>query len=86
LIEGNHVVETVFSAAKEVRDRYQLGDFLKKNPEKGPHLSPQTWDAGYTDNWRQGSAIQVTAPETSDFTRIVSNHIENAAQGHRPPL
>jgi nitrous oxidase accessory protein NosD len=81
LIEGNRVVEEVFSASKEVRDRYKLGDFVKKNPEKGPHLSQQAWDAGYTDNWRQGSAIQVTAPETSDFTRILGNHIENAAQG-----
>ncbi|MBL9144848.1 MAG: right-handed parallel beta-helix repeat-containing protein [Verrucomicrobiaceae bacterium] len=81
LIEGNQVVENVFSASKEVRDRYKLGDFVKKNPEKGPHLSQQAWDAGYTDNWRQGSAIQVTAPETSDFTRIIGNHIENAAQG-----
>ncbi len=81
LIEGNHIVENVFSASKEVRDRYKLGDFVKKNPEKGPHLSQQAWDAGYTDNWRQGSAIQVTAPETSDFTRLLGNHIENAAQG-----
>ncbi|MBL9130929.1 MAG: right-handed parallel beta-helix repeat-containing protein [Verrucomicrobiaceae bacterium] len=81
LIEGNHVVEKVFSPSKEVRDRYKLGDFVKKNPEKGPHLSQQAWDAGYTDNWRQGSAIQVTAPETSDFTRLLGNHIENAAQG-----
>lgn len=81
LIEGNQVVEKVFSASKEVRDRYKLGQFVKKNPEKGPHLSQQAWNAGYTDNWRQGSAIQVTAPETSDFTRIIGNHIENAAQG-----
>lgn len=81
LIEGNHVVEKVFSPSKEVRDRYKLGDFVKKNPEKGPHLSQQAWDAGYTDNWRQGSAIQVTAPETSDFTRLLGNYIENAAQG-----
>lgn len=81
LIEGNHIVENVFSASKEVRDRHKLGDFVKKNPEKGPHLSQQSWDAGYTDNWRQGSAIQVTAPETSDFTRLLGNHIENAAQG-----
>lgn len=81
LIEGNHVVEKVFSPSKEVRDRYKLGDFVKKNPEKGPRLSQQAWDAGYTDNWRQGSAIQVTAPETSDFTRLLGNHIENAAQG-----
>ncbi len=81
LIECNQVVEKVFSASKEVRARYKLGDFVKKNPEKGPHLSQQAWDAGYTDNWRQGSAIQVTAPETSDFTRLLGNHIENAAQG-----
>jgi len=81
LIEGNHIVEKVFSPSKEVRDRYKLGEFVKKNPEKGPHLSQQAWDAGHTDNWRQGSAIQVTAPEVSDFTRILGNHIENAAQG-----
>ena len=81
LIEGNRVVEQVFSAAKELRDQHKLGEFVKKNPQKGPHISQQAWDASYTDNWRQGSAIQVTAPETSDFTRIVSNHIENAAQG-----
>ena len=81
LIEGNHVVEQVFSPSKEIRDQYKLGDFVKKNPEKGPLLSQQTWEANYTDNWRQGSAIIVTAPETSDFTRILGNHIENAAQG-----
>lgn len=81
LVEGNRVVEEVFSASKEVRDRYKLGDFVKKNPEKGPLLSQQAWEANYTDNWRQGSAIIVTAPETSDFTRILGNHIENAAQG-----
>ena len=81
LIEGNQIIETTFSASKEVRDRHQLGDFVAKNPEKGPQLSQQSWDAGYTDNWRQGSAIQVTAPETSDFTRVLGNHIENAAQG-----
>ena len=81
LIESNRIIEQVFTASKEVRDKYKLGDFVKKNPEKGPHLSQQTWDAGYTDNWRQGSAIIVTAPETSDFTRLIGNHIENAAQG-----
>ncbi len=81
LIEGNRIIETVFSASKEMRDRHKLGQFVKKNPEKGPHLSQQAWDAGYTDNWRQGSAIQVTAPEVSQFTRILGNSIENAAQG-----
>lgn len=81
LIEGSQVVEETFRPTPETKERHKLGSFVKKNPQKGPHLSQQAWDAGYTDNWRQGSAIQVTAPETSDFTRLVNNHIENAAQG-----
>lgn len=81
LIEGNHVIEETYFPSKESRDKFKLGAFVKKNPQKGPHLSQQAWEAGYTDNWRQGSAIQVTAPETSDFTRLLGNHIENAAQG-----
>lgn len=81
LIEGNRVIEENFLPTPEARTKYKLGSFVKKNPEKGPHLSQQSWDAGYTDNWRQGSAILVTAPETSDFTRIIGNHVENAAQG-----
>jgi len=81
LIEGNHVIEETYFPSKECREQYKLGTFVKKNPEKGPHLSQQAWDAGYTDNWRQGSGIVVTAPEVSDFTRLIGNHIENAAQG-----
>jgi hypothetical protein len=44
-------------------------------------MSQQAWDAGYTDNWQQGSGLVVTAPEVSDVTRILGNHIQNAAQG-----
>ena len=44
-------------------------------------MSQQAWDANYTDNWQQGSGLIVTAPEVSDLTRILGNHIENAAQG-----
>lgn len=81
LIEGNRVIEESFLPTPEIKARYKLGNFVKKNPQKGPLISQQAWDAGYTDNWRQGSAILVTGPETSDFTRILGNHIENAAQG-----
>ncbi len=81
LIEGNRIIEEVFFPTPEVRDQYKLGKFVKKNPVKGPMLSQQAWDAEYTDNWRQGSGLIVTAPEVSDFTRIIGNHIENAAQG-----
>lgn len=81
LIDHNRVIEEVFRATPELKDKHRLGLFVKKNPEKGPLISQQAWDAGYTDNWRQGSGILVTSPEVSDFTRILGNHIENAAQG-----
>ncbi len=81
LIDGNRIVEDNFTPSRETRDKHKLGTFVKKNPEKGPHISQQAWDAGYTDNWRQGSGLLVTAPEVTDFTRIIGNHIENAAQG-----
>lgn len=81
LIEGNRVVEDHLLPTPEIKARFKLGSFVKKNPVMGPLISRSAWDAGYTDNWRQGSGIVVTAPEVSDFTRIIGNHIENAAQG-----
>jgi len=81
LIEGNTVVEEVFRPTKEMKEKHQLGVWTKKNPTKGTFLSQATWDAGYTDNWQQGSGIIVTAPEASNLTRIIGNHVENAAQG-----
>jgi hypothetical protein len=81
LIEGNRIIDENLLPTPEIKAKHKLGDFVKKNPEKGPMISQRAWDAGYTDNWRQGSGIIVTAPEVSDFTRILGNHIENAAQG-----
>jgi hypothetical protein len=81
LIEGNTVVEEVFRPTKEMKEQHQLGVWTKKNPTKGTFLSQATWEAGYTDNWQQGSGIVVTSPEASDLTRILGNHVENAAQG-----
>jgi hypothetical protein len=81
LIEGNTVVEEVYRPTEALKQTHQLGVWTKKNPIKGRLLSQATWDAGYTDNWQQGSGIVVTAPEASDLTRILGNHVENAAQG-----
>lgn len=81
LIEGNTVVEEIFRPTEALKKEHQLGVWTKKNPIKGKLLSQETWDSGYTDNWQQGSGIVVTAPEASDLTRILGNHIENAAQG-----
>lgn len=81
LVEGNRVVEANLLPTPEIKTQHKLGDWVKKNPEKGNLISQQAWDRGYTDNWQQGSGIVVTAPEVSDLTRILGNHIENAAQG-----
>lgn len=81
LIESCRVVEEDLLPTPELRERHKLGDWVRKNPVKGALVSQQVWDSGYTDNWQQGSAIIVTSPEVSDLTRILGNHIENAAQG-----
>lgn len=81
LIEANRVVEDNLVPTPEIKARHKLGDYVKKNAVKGALMSQQAWDSGYTDNWQQGSGLIVTAPEVSDFTRILGNHIENAAQG-----
>jgi len=74
-------MEDNFVATPEVKARYKLGDYVKKNPEKGALMNQQAWDSNYTDAWQQGSAIVINAPEVNDLTRVIGNHIENAAQG-----
>lgn len=81
LVEGNRIIEENLRPTPENKAKYKLGDFVKKNPTKGTIMNQKTWDAGYTDNWQQGSGLIVTAPQVSDLTRILGNHIENAAQG-----
>jgi hypothetical protein len=81
LMESNRVIEENLRPTPQIKARFKLGDWVKKNPVKGRLMSQQAWDAAYTDNWQQGSAIIVTGPKVSDLTRIIGNHIENAAQG-----
>ena len=81
LIEANRIVENNLVPTPELREKHQLGDFVKKNAVKGDIVNQITWDADYVDNWQQGSGILVTAPKVGDLTRLLGNHIENAAQG-----
>ncbi len=81
LIEANRIIESTWLPTREIKDKHKLGDWVKKNEKKGKLVSQQVWDSNYTDNWQQGSAIIVTSPEASSLTRILGNHIENAAQG-----
>jgi hypothetical protein len=81
LIEGNRVIEDNFVPTPEVKAKYKLGDYVRKNAVKGTIMNQQAWDSNYTDAWQQGSGIVVNAPEVNDLTRVIGNHIENAAQG-----
>ncbi|MBS0264541.1 MAG: right-handed parallel beta-helix repeat-containing protein [Planctomycetes bacterium] len=81
LIESNRVIEENLRPTPELRAQHKLGDWVRKNPLKGLLMSQQAWDAAYSMNWQQGSAIVVTSPEVSDLVRILGNHVENAAQG-----
>lgn len=81
LVEGNRIIEDNLVPTPEIKAKHKLGDFVKKNEEKGAIINQQMWDANYTDAWQQGSAIVINAPEVNDLTRVIGNHIENAAQG-----
>jgi hypothetical protein len=81
LIQGNRIIEENLLPTPETKQKFHLGAFVKKNPQKGVLLSQEVWDEQYVNNWHQGSAIIVTGPESSDGIQILGNYIENAAQG-----
>lgn len=81
LIQGNTIIEDHLRPTPELKKEHQLGAFTKKNATKGLLISQEVWDAEYVNNWHQGSGLIVTGPTSSDFTRILGNQIENAAQG-----
>ena len=64
-----------------MKEEHNLGTFVHRNEQRGELVSKETWQAGYVNNWHQGSAIIVTSPEQTRHIRLVNNHIENAAQG-----
>lgn len=78
-LESNRVLEEALLPSPELKAQNDLGRLVEgKAPTKKGPLAPQ---GDYANNWNQGSAIMVTAPEESDFIRVTSNYIENAAQG-----
>lgn len=81
LIEGNTILGEHLRPTLENKKKHDLGRIVKKLPRKPDPVNRKLWDEEYTDNWNQGSAIIVTSPESSDHTRILGNHIQNAAQG-----
>lgn len=81
LIQRNTIIEQRLRPTPKIKERHNLGQFIKRSTRKGSIISQKTWDDGYVNNWHQGSAVIVTGPEKSSGVRIQDNHIENAAQG-----
>jgi hypothetical protein len=80
-VQDCRVVERHLLPTRAVKEEHQLGSFTKKNAEKGTLISQQVWDAGYVDNWHQGSGIVINGPRRNSRTQLLGNQIENAAQG-----
>lgn len=81
MVVNNRIIETRMIPTPELKAKYQLGKFTKKNAEKGWHISQEAWDAEYFNGWHQGSALVVNSGETGDCILLLGNYIENAAQG-----
>lgn len=82
VIESNRVVETNLFPTREMKEQYKLGTLTEgKKPSQQGKLAAGAFKNNYVSNWHQGSAITVTGPERTAFTRVTNNYIENSAQG-----
>jgi hypothetical protein len=82
MILDNRVIEQRLLPTRENMEKYGLGKLIEgKMPTKFGHLGAGVQKAGMAKHWHQGSAILVSGPETTTFSRISGNYIENAAQG-----
>lgn len=79
LLSENQIIEEELLPTPEVKQKHDLGTIFKHNEKRGALIDEEYWNAKYFPAWHQGAAIQVGGQ--SDFTRMIGNHIENAAQG-----
>lgn len=81
-ILNNRVLENRMLPTREAAEKHQLGKLVEGQMEtKFGELGLWVERAGRAQHWHQGSAILVSGPDSTAFTRISGNYIENAAQG-----
>jgi hypothetical protein len=81
-ILNNQIIERRLISTSDTKEKYRLGELVEgKTPSKYGDLGHDVEKSGWTNNWHQGAAIHVSAPEKTSFTRISGNYIENSAQG-----
>ena len=78
-ITNNRIIETVFRATKENRDKYDLGKVTVVPDKPGRYTPKGLKENPYTSNWHQGSALFFG--EQGEGAVLSGNYIENAAQG-----
>jgi hypothetical protein len=82
MILNNQIIERRLLPTREIMDKYHLGKLIEgKLPTKFGPLGLWIEKLGFAKHWHQGSAILVSGPEKTTFTRVSGNYIENAAQG-----
>lgn len=73
----NRVIERHLMPDLKTKEAFRLGEFVEgKNPAKPGPLAPKN---NYANNWHQGSAIVVTAPEATHHVLVSGNLTENGA-------
>jgi hypothetical protein len=81
-ILDNHIIEHRLLPTRKIKERHQLGDLTEgRQPTRFGELGRALEKTRFARNWHQGSAIVVTGPEETDFTRVAGNYLENCAQG-----
>lgn len=81
-IIGNRVIERRLLPTREVVSQHGLGQLVEgRKPSNFGELGKGVQSAGFARHWHQGSAIAVTSPRDTSYTRIAENYIENCAQG-----
>jgi len=81
-IVNNRIIERRMLPTREIAEAHGLGRLTAgKAPLRFGELGKWVERANFAQHWHQGSAIVVTGPEQTSFTRIVGNYIENSAQG-----
>jgi len=81
MVANNRIIERRMLPTPELKAKYSLGKFTKKNAKRGWHISQEMWDSEYFNGWHQGAALVINNGETGDCIHILGNYIENAAQG-----
>jgi hypothetical protein len=82
LVQANRIEEFRLLPTREARDSLDLGRITSRAAAKGTFVSQETWNSEHVPiGWHQGSGLYVGGPQDSDLTQVISNYIENAAQG-----